>query len=310
MSTAETWTVGKLLTWTTDYLKKNGSHSPRLDAEVLLAHARNCQRIELYTSFGEEPTDEVKTTFREMVRRRAEGTPVAYLVGYKEFYAASFEVNPDVLIPRPETEHLIVEALDRAKQLRAERQTSVDQATAAESSSTQSDPLRIADVGTGSGIVAVTMAKHLPRCHVTAIDVAPAALEVARRNAERLEVDPQQIEFLEGDLLSSCPAEQRFDLILSNPPYVSEAEYQQLEKTVRDYEPKGALVAGPQGSEIIARLIAAAPDYLAADGWLLFEFSPMLAEHLPGLVGPQWQPPIVTKDLSGHLRIVALRQNN
>lgn len=306
MSTAETWTVGKLLTWTTDYLKKNGSHSPRLDAEVLLAHARNCQRIELYTSFGEEPTDEAKTAFREMVRRRAEGTPVAYLVGYKEFYAASFEVNPDVLIPRPETEHLIVEALDRAKQLREERQASGDQAA----TPVQSAPLQVADVGTGSGIIAVTVAKHLPQCHVTAIDVARAALEVARRNAEKLEVDPQQIEFLEGDLLSTCPSERRFDLILSNPPYVSEAEYEQLDKTVRDYEPKGALVAGSQGSEIIARLIAAAPDHLAPDGWLLFEFSPMLAEHLPKLVGPQWQPPIVTKDLSGHLRIVALRQNS
>jgi release factor glutamine methyltransferase len=105
MSTAETWTVGKLLTWTTDYLKKHGSQSPRLDAEVLLAHARDCQRIELYTSFADEPSEEIKTAFREMVRRRAEGTPVAYLVGHKEFYSASFEVNPmcSFRVPRPNT---------------------------------------------------------------------------------------------------------------------------------------------------------------------------------------------------------------
>ncbi len=297
MSTAETWTVGKLLTWTTEYLKNSGSHSPRLDAEVLLAHARGCQRIELYTSFADEPTEETKTAFREMVRRRAEGTPVAYLVGYKEFYSASFEVNPDVLIPRPETEHLIVEALDRAKQLREER------------GDAQAE-LHIADVGTGSGIIAVTMAKHLKRCTVTAIDISPSALEVARRNAAKFEVDEQQIHFVEGDLLAAVDSEQRFDMILSNPPYVSEAEFEQLDRSVREYEPCGALVAGPQGSETIARLIKAAPDHLASDGWLLFEFSPMLAGGLETLVGPDWQAPIVTKDYAGHPRIVALRRSN
>ena len=117
MNATDTWTIGRLLTWTTEFLKKNGSSSPRLDCEVLLAHARQCQRIELYTAFAEDPGEEVRAAFREMVRRRAEGTPVAYLVGYKEFYSERFEVNPDVLIPRPETEHLIVEALDRARQI-------------------------------------------------------------------------------------------------------------------------------------------------------------------------------------------------
>ena len=295
MSTAEAWTVGKLLTWTTEYLKKSGSQSPRLDAEVLLAHARHCQRIELYTSFAEEPSEETKTAFREMVRRRAEGSPVAYLVGYKEFYSASFEVNPDVLIPRPETEHLIVEALDRAKQLRDAR------------GDAQAE-LHIADVGTGSGIIAVTLAKHLKHCQITAIDISPTALEVARRNAAKFEISDQQLRFVEGDLFSAVDSEQRFDMILSNPPYVSEGEYQQLDKSVREYEPRTALVAGPQGSETIARLISAAPAHLASDGWLLFEFSPMMANHLPGLVGPGWQTPIVTKDYAGLARIVALRQ--
>lgn len=295
MSTAEAWTVGKLLTWTTEYLKKSGSQSPRLDAEVLLSHARHCQRIELYTSFAEEPSEETKIAFREMVRRRAEGTPVAYLVGYKEFYSASFEVNPDVLIPRPETEHLIVEALDRAKQLRDARGDAHAE-------------LHIADVGTGSGVIAVTMAKHLKHCQVTAIDISPAALEVARRNAAKFAVDERQIRFVEGDLLSAVDSSPRFDMILSNPPYVSEGEYQQLDKSVREYEPRTALVAGPQGSETIARLLSAAPAHLASDGWLLFEFSPMLANRLPSLVGPGWQAPFVTKDYAGLARIVALRQ--
>jgi release factor glutamine methyltransferase len=297
MSTAESWTVGKLLTWTTDYLKKHGSFSPRLDAEVLLAHARNCQRIDLYTSFTEEPNEETKTAFREMVRRRAEGTPVAYLVGHKEFYSASFEVNPDVLIPRPETEHLIVEALDRAKHLRASR----------------GEPhaeLRIADVGTGSGVIAITLAKHLPHCTLTAIDISPAALDVARRNAAKFELAEPMIEFLAGDLLTACEGRAPFDMILSNPPYVSQAEYEQLDKTVRDYEPLGALVAGPLGSETITRLLAAAPQHLAPDGWLIFEFSPMLADQLSSWLDGSWQTPCVTKDFAGHPRIVAVQRRS
>ncbi len=296
MSTAESWTVGKLLTWTTEYLKKSGSQSPRLDAEVLLAHARGCQRIELYTAFADEPDAEVKTAFREMVRRRSEGAPVAYLVGHKEFYSASFEVNPDVLIPRPETEHLIVEALDRAKLLRTKRGI-VDQ------------PLHVADVGTGSGIIAITIAKQLKNAHVTAFDISPAALTLARRNAVAHKLTEQQIDFVESDLLSSYRLPQKFDMILSNPPYVSETEYQQLERTVREFEPKLALIGGPEGYELIARLLAQARDHLAADGYAIFEFSPMLAKRLDGFVDGSWQTPVVSKDLAGHARIVTLQQN-
>ncbi len=295
MSTAETWTVGKLLTWTTDYLKKNGSHSPRLDAEVLLAHARECQRIELYTAFSEEPSEESRTAFREMVRRRAEGTPVAYLVGYKEFYSAQFEVNPDVLIPRPETEHLIVEALDRAKQLREERGSA-------------DGLLKLVDIGTGSGAIAITVAKQLKASHVTAIDISAAALEIAKRNAAKFQIGEDRIQFVEGDLLSACPPQQVFDLVLSNPPYVSDAEYEQLERSVREFEPKRALVSGPLGSEVITEILQQASNHLAEDGILIFEFSPMLAEKLPSLVTGAWQAPIVTKDYAGHARIVTLRR--
>ena len=290
MSTTETWTVGRLLTWTTEFLKKSGSQSPRLDAEVLLAHARGCKRIELYTSFEDEPDEQVRKAFREMVIRRADGTPVAYLVGYKEFYATTFEVNPDVLIPRPETEHLIVAALDRAKEINVQ-------------------PLRVADVGTGSGIIAILIAKHVPGSRVTAIDISPAALDVARRNAETHAISDAQIDFMHGDLLSSCEPDQRFELILSNPPYVSEPEFELLDKTVRDYEPRGALVAGPAGSEAIAQLIEQSRERLVAGGYLIFEFSPMLATALPELVGSGWQEPQITKDLAGHARVVTLRKN-
>lgn len=296
MGATETWTVGKLLTWTTEFLKKNGSQSPRLDAEVLLAHARDCQRIELYTAFLDEPTEDVKKAFRELVRRRSEGTPVAYLVGHKEFYSDSFEVSPAVLIPRPETEHLIVEALDRAKQLREQRGDS-------------GQALRIADVGTGSGIIAITMAKQLSNCQVTAIDLSSAALAVAKRNAQQHAVD-DRVTFVEGDLLTACERHAPFDLILSNPPYVSNAEFEQLDKSVREYEPETALVAGPDGSEVIVRLLEQAQEQVADDGFVVLEFSPMLAEKLTNWLSGAWKTPHVSKDLAGHPRIITLQKKN
>jgi len=291
MSTTETWTIGKLLTWTTDYLKKGGSTSPRLDAEVLLAHACGRQRIELYTTFDQEPAEEAKVAFRELVRRRNEGTPVAYLVGYKEFYSMQFEVNPDVLIPRPETEHLVVAALDRAKEF-------------------GSQSLKIVDVGTGSGAIAVTVAKHLKSCHMTAIDKSPAALAVARRNAEKHQLGEDRIAFLESDLLSALPADAKFDLILSNPPYVSQSEFEQLPATVRKFEPRMALIAGPDGSEVIARLLVEAQSRLNPGGYCIFEFSPMLNPRLASFVGTGWDSPQVTRDLAGLARIVTLRKTN
>ncbi len=206
----ESWTIGRLLSWTIDYLGGHSAENPRLDAEVLLAHARGCRRIDLYTAYDEPATDETRTTFRELVKRRAAGTPVAYLVGHREFYSLDFEVNPDVLIPRPETELLVVALLDRAK----ERPT--DEST-----------IEIADVGTGSGILAVCAAKYVPTAHVTAIDVSPAALDIAKRNADRYNV-ADRITFVEADLLSAEPLEPRFDYIVSNPPYVSNAEMDQL----------------------------------------------------------------------------------
>ena len=293
MSATETWTVGRLLTWTADYLKKSGSTSPRLDAEVLLSHARGCQRIELYTAFDEEPSEQVRAAFREMVKRRAEGSPVAYLVGYKEFYSATFEVNPDVLIPRPETEHLVVDALDRAKALAA-----------------SGKQLQIVDVGTGSGAIAVSVAKHFAKCHVTAVDISPAALDVARRNAQRHALADDRIQFVQGDLLSWCKPDQQFDLILSNPPYVSPEEFQNLAKSVRDFEPKLALVAEPDGGTIIVKLIEQAAKHLRPGGFLIFEFSPMLAGRLGQLITQpgDWSEPQITKDLAGHARIVTLKK--
>ncbi len=182
----DAWTVGRLLQWTTDYLKGHGSDSPRLDAEVLLAEALGCQRIELYTTFDDVPGEEARTAFRELVRRRAEGTPVAYLVGRREFYSLSFRVTPDVLIPRPETELLVIRLFD----LLDARPDPAARCT-------------IADVGTGSGIIAVCAAKHRGNIRVTAIDRSAAALAVARANAVEHGVE-KRIELVESDLFATC----------------------------------------------------------------------------------------------------------
>ena len=197
--------------------------------------------------------------FASSVRRRAEGTPVAYLVGHKEFYSLSFRVTPDVLIPRPETELLVVRLLDLAKQRGPDEQG-----------------ISIADVGTGSGIIAVTVARKPFRvAESRRSTVSPAALAVARENAATHGV-AERIEWFESDLFAAVPADRRFDFVASNPPYVSSAEFAKLPATVKNFEPRQALEAGPRGTEVIERLIPAAAERINPGGWLLMEISPMI----------------------------------
>lgn len=292
MSTAEAWTVGRLLTWTTDYLKGHGSESPRLDAEVLLAHALGRQRIELYTTFDELPADEPRAAFRDLVRRRSEGTPVAYLVGRKEFYSLSFRVTPDVLIPRPETELLVIAVLDLVKTL-----------------SPRPLDIKIADVGTGSGIIAVCLAKHVPACKVTAIDISPPALLIAQENAKQHGM-ADRIEFIESDLFAAVPAEQPFDFIVSNPPYVTTAEMDTLAVDVRKYEPRGALEAGPKGTEVLERLIGQAAERLRPGGHLLIEIGPAIHDAASGLLAAdaRFELGPTIKDLARLPRVVQARK--
>lgn len=263
----DAWTIGRLLNWTTDFLKGKGVESPRLEAEVLLAHARGSQRIQLYTAFEEPASDALREKFRALVKERAAGKPVAYLVGEKEFYSLPFLVTSDVLIPRPETEELVVRALDLAKE-------------------TGKQSLAIADVGTGSGILAVCLAKHLPQAALTAIDVSPKVLEIAARNAERHGVE-ERFHFVESDLFSKVDSSSKFDLIVSNPPYVKSAELADLDVSVREYEPRLALDGGEQGTDVITRLIEQAADRLNPGGWLLIEIGPSTAAATERLVEAQ-----------------------
>lgn len=289
---ADPWTVLRLLEWTTGYFKKRGFDSPRLDAEVLLAEARGSSRIELYTAFNSEPTAEVREAFRELVKRRGEGTPVAYLVGHKEFYSIDLRVTEATLIPRPETEHLVIEALDRAKALQTQ-------------SANADAPIYIADVGTGSGAIAVALAKNLKQASITAIDKSPEALEIAAYNVQKYELQ-DRVELVEGDLLSTLPAKPTFDIICSNPPYVSQAEFEEMSPEVTKYEPRLALVAGEQGTEVIEQLIQQAAARLKQGGQLIIELSPMIADRSVELLAAaeQFEPAKFIKDLAGHRRIL------
>jgi len=285
VSQDELWTVGRLLEWTADFLKQRDADSPRLDAEVLLAEALGCRRIELYTAFTELVEEGPRGVFRDLLRRRAEGTPVAYLVGRREFYSLSFRVTPDVLIPRPETEFLVITLLDWA--------------------GGGSCPIHICDVGTGSGIIAITAAVHLPRARVTAVDICPKALEVAKVNARQHGVD-DRIEFIQSDLFEAVPSDRRFDFVVSNPPYIAEAEMAGLARDVREHEPRGALVAGPRGTEVIERLLPGAVERLLPDGHLLIEISPTTHDAALELIAATagLRPGETVKDLARLPRVV------
>lgn len=268
MSTAEPWTIQRLLQWTTGFLKERGADTPKLDAEVLLAQALKVERIMLYARFTEILPEATLAEFRGLVKQRASGMPVAYLVGNREFFSLDFKVTPDVLIPRPDTEFAVVGLIDTAKTKKP---------------SVRSDGFELADVGTGSGILAICGVLKLPGARATAIDISPAALAIARENAEAHNV-AERIEFVESDLFARVPKERRFDFILSNPPYITTAEMAELDRDVRDFEPQLALEAGPTGTEVIERLIPQAAERLVAGGHLFIEISPQLNDAVGKLL--------------------------
>jgi release factor glutamine methyltransferase len=258
----DVWTVGRLLTWTTDFLKRRGSESPRLDAEVMLAHVLDRQRVQLYTHFEEEVSESPRAAFRELVRRRSEGAPVAYLVGRKEFYSLTFTVSPAVLIPRPESEFVVVEYLEQTRQLESPHTV---------------------DVGTGSGCLAIASAHHQPGSRFVAIDLSEEALVIARRNAARIGVS-ERIDFRLGDMLAPVAGEGPFDAIISNPPYISSNAIDQLEPGVRDHEPRMALDGGPSGLDMVRRLIEQSVELLKPGGHLILEIGSDQAEPVRSLI--------------------------
>ncbi|MFC5861337.1 peptide chain release factor N(5)-glutamine methyltransferase [Acidicapsa dinghuensis] len=237
---------------------RSGPHPDRarLDAETLLLHAFRAKKTDrnrawLLTHADDEADVETQVAFEAFMSRRIAGEPIQYILGECEFFGLPFTVTRDVLIPRPETEHLVEKVIRIAQSL------------------PQQDPLHIADIGTGSGAIAVAAAHTLPQARILATDLSPNALSAARQNAERNNV-ADRIELVEGDLLSPL-AGHRFSIIASNPPYVPMADCDTLSKEVRDYEPHLALFAGGDGLDVYRRLIPNAREHLVPGGWLLME---------------------------------------
>ena len=281
------WTVRRVLQWTTEYLAEHGSESPRLEAEILLAHARRCPRIALYTHFDEVLSDDARAAMRELVQRRANLEPVAYLVGHREFFSLDFEITPDVFIPRPETEALVVETL----------------------AAIQDKPSpRVLELCTGSGCLPIAVAVNAPRVAVTAVERSEPALMVARRNASRHDI-ADRVTFLEGDLFDPVDPAATFDVVVSNPPYVSEEDSDRLQPDVRMHEPHEALFAGRDGLDVIRRIIAAAPQYLVDGGTLLLEYSPEQAGDVQDLLfhTGRFEDVTILPDLSAQARAVRAR---
>ncbi|GAC1465406.1 MAG: peptide chain release factor N(5)-glutamine methyltransferase [Isosphaeraceae bacterium] len=261
----ERWTVGRLLSWTADYLKRHGSESPRLDTEVLLAQALGWQRVQLYTQFQDEVAEAIRAHFRELVRQRAEGAPVAYLVGRKEFYSLPLKVTPAVLIPRPDSEFVVVEFLTVARTIPAPKNL---------------------DVGTGSGCLALACAHQHSSATFIATDNNADALAVASSNAEALGLSGR-VSFRAGNLLEPASSEGPFDVILSNPPYIPTNQIANLEHGVRDYEPHAALDGGVDGLKVVAPLIEQAVVLLKPGGHLILEIGSDQEEAVRTLLSAQ-----------------------
>ena len=283
----EPWTVRRVLEWTTGHLKKHGSDTPRLDAEILLAHARGCQRIQLYTQFDEPLNDSVRGIMRELVQRRTKAEPVAYLVGVREFFSLGFRVTRDVLIPRPDTETLVMEVLDAVKGKLAPK---------------------VLDLCTGSGCIAIAVVKNAKTAHVAATDISPAAIEIARENVARHNVG-SQVDVIESDLFAGIQPGSKYDVIVSNPPYIPSAEMDLLDAEVARHEPRLALDGGADGLAILKRIIEAAPAFAASNALLLLEFTPEQAELLKAIVTNHsgYEEIEIRKDLAHRPRVLKAR---
>lgn len=284
--TEDKLTIREAIARTTPYLEQKGCASPRLDAELLLAEILETDRLHLYLDMERPLNAEERNEYREFVRRRAAHEPVAYILGYKEFYGLPFHVSRHTLIPRPETEFVVESAIAYAKEM---------------------ETPSILDIGTGSGAIAIALARELENARIVATDTSLEALEVARENAAQLGVAPR-IEFVHGDLFADLRGP--FDLIVSNPPYVPESDREEMQSDVLDYEPQQALFAGVDGLDIIRKLIATTPDYLADHGNFIFEFGFGQSEAIQGLIRSSKNLNLVkvVNDLRGIPRVVVVEK--
>jgi len=284
----ETWTILRILEWTTAYFKSHHLEQPRAAAEILLAHALGVGRVDLYVQYDRCLEVEELGLFKGFIRRRIQREPVAYIVGKKEFWSMDLKVTPDVLIPRPETETLVEAALKiiRTKPRQA--------------------PMKMLDLGTGSGAIVLAMASERPDQSFYAVDRSEKALAIARYNAQTHELD-EVITFLQGNWFDPVRDRKRyFDVIVSNPPYIASHEFEDLPPEITQYEPREALEGGPDGLDEIRLIIKHASDHLVPGGWLLFEIGYDQWVAVDGLISAAktYSDWAVIKDYSGHDRVV------
>jgi len=272
------------LTAAIDTLTANAVGSPRMNAETLLMFVLNSDRAYLYAHPEYELTANEQARYAEAIAERSTGKPAQYITGHQEFWGMDLIVSPAVLIPRPETEHVVETVLELARAKQAHR---------------------IVDVGTGSGCIALALAMEMPWARVEAVDISPAALEVARANAHRLQLD-HRIIFQQRDLLAGAPA-AAYDFVVSNPPYVPESEPEKAQREVREFEPKVAVFAGENGLEVYRRVVPQARAALKPAGWLVVEIGYSRAAAVHELV-KDWAEVRVTPDLQGIPRVVAARR--
>jgi release factor glutamine methyltransferase len=275
--------------------------SPRMNGELLLMFTLNCDRAYLYAHPERELTTEEQSRYEATLAERARGVPAQYITGHQEFWGMDFIVTPAVLIPRPETEHVIETVLELLASDLATRDAAGPDAEVQSPGSR----LRIADVGTGSGCIAIALAKELPQAEIHATDVSSAALEIARANAARHQF-ANRIQFHQTDLLSGLSGNP-FDLVVSNPPYVGESEAGQVQLEVRKFEPRNAVFAGPTGAEVIARLVPQAHAALKPGGWLVIEISSAVVDIVKNFLR-DWHDARITPDLQYLPRVARARK--
>lgn len=266
MTGDDTWTIQKLLNWVTEYLTTKGIEAPRLSAEMLLSHVLELKRIELYTQFDRPVSPEQRDRLRELVKRAGQDEPVAYLTGKTEFYSLALEITRDCMIPRPETELLVQRAIEFLR--------------------TRDGVQFVLDLCTGSGCIAVAVAKNVPGARIIATDISDAALAVAARNVEKHQL-AERITLLCGDLFEPLvqPLDvDKFDLIVCNPPYVSSEEYDNLDKNVKDYEPRLALHAGVDGLDVYRRIVEKVDQFLKPGAALMLEIGYAQGPAVTGLL--------------------------
>lgn len=282
----EPWTIRRVVSWSASDFSGRGIQTARLDAELLVAHALGIDRVRVYMDLDRPLTPDELGAIRELVARRRKLEPIAYILGRKEFYGRSFEVGPEVLVPRPETE-LVVE---RALALLPE-----------------GSDARVLDLCTGSGAIAISVALERPGVRVDATDVSTAALALAARNAAAHGAS-DRVRFLEGDLFAALDPDARYALVLANPPYIADAEVATLAPDVAAWEPHLALAGGPDGLAIVRRIVEGAPRALEPGGSLVFEIGKGQAlAVLTLLAGPAWSEARAHQDLARIERVVEAR---